>query len=83
MSAFKTRQCHLLVDGRTFHFVAYESQPENRARSQAAEPAMWCLMVGGRRWPVMPFVAGETEDVLQESFSRWIATHATGAVPAT
>ncbi len=72
MSAFKPQQRRLLVNGRVFHFVAYEGQPANVSRKLAAEPAMWCLMVEGRRCPVTPFVPAQPDDVVDRTLLQWL-----------
>lgn len=76
MSGFKPQQRRFLIDGRSFQFVAYEGQPENLARNRPAEPAMWCLMVEGRRCPVMPFVPTHTLEGLDRLLLRWIRANA-------
>lgn len=72
MSTFKSPQRRLVVGGRTFHFVAYEGQPANVSRKQAAEPSMWWLMVEGRRCPVGPFDPGESEESVDRSLMQWL-----------
>ncbi len=72
MSAFKPQQHRLQIEGRSFHFVAYEAQPGNVARNRPAEPAMWCLMVEGRRCPVTPFVPAQTPELVERSLTRWV-----------
>lgn len=72
MSAFKPVQRRLDFQGRTFHFVAYDSQPGSIARQREAEPAMWCLMVEGRRCPVVPFEPGLTEEAADRLLLRWL-----------
>lgn len=74
MGAFP-QQRHITIDGRPFHFVAYEGQPENRKRNQASEPAMWYLMVSGRRFPVGPFVATHSPEQLDKLLCKWVAAN--------
>ena len=76
MSGFKPQQRRFVIDGRAFQFVAYEGQPENLARQRPAEPAMWCLMVEGRRCPVTPFLASQTLESLDRALLRWIQANA-------
>ena len=72
MSAFKSPQLRLTIDGRTFHFVAYEGQPANVTRKQEAEPPMWWLMVAGRRCPVTAFDPGQSEEAVELSLRQWL-----------
>jgi hypothetical protein len=72
MSAFKPIQRRLEFNGRTFHFVAYEGQPASIARQREAEPPMWCLMVEGRRCPVVPFEAAQEAEVADRALLRWL-----------
>ncbi|HWA16037.1 MAG TPA: hypothetical protein VG817_06385 [Gemmatimonadales bacterium] len=72
MSAFKSLQRRLEFNGRAFHFVAYDGQPANLARQRVAEPAMWCLMVEGRRCPVIPFEAGQDLEVTDRALLGWL-----------
>ena len=76
MSAFKPQQRRFLIDGRAFHFVAYEGQSENPARHRPAVPAMWCLMVEGRRCPAVPFVATQAVEAVDQLLVRWLRTNA-------
>ena len=76
MSSFKPQQRRLEIAGRSFLFVSYEGHPENLARKQPAEPAMWCLMVEGRRCPVTPFVASQSQESLDRTLLRWIRSNA-------
>ena len=64
MTAFRPQQRHLTIQGRRFHFVSYEGRPANHRRAQLAYPAMWYLMVEGRRRPVLP--CGGCRQVLME-----------------
>ncbi len=57
MPAFKPQQRRLTIQGRVFHFVSYEGHAANPKREQPASPAMWYLMVEGRRCPVIPYDA--------------------------
>ncbi len=76
MTAFKPQQRHMTLNGRAFHFVAYEGRSENVARNQPGEPPMWYLMVEGRRCPVSPFVADQTVEQIDLMLSRWLQKNA-------
>jgi hypothetical protein len=80
MSAFKPQQCHLTIHGRVLHFVAYEGRPAHRG--QAAAPAMWYLMVEGRRFPVFPWDATLTPAALDAALCAWALDNAMGPIPA-
>ncbi len=75
MGGFKPEQRRFVVDGRTFHFVAYEASPESRAQHRAAEPAMWCLMVEGRRCPVAPWLPDQAEESVDRLLLQWLRTN--------
>ena len=76
MSGFKPQQRRFQIADRSFLFVSYEGQPENLARNRPAEPAMWCLMVEGRRCPVTPFLASQSLESLDRILLRWIQANA-------
>jgi hypothetical protein len=76
MSAFKSQQLQFTINGRPFHFVSYEGRPESLARNQPAEPAMWCLMVEGRRVPVTPFLPAQSLEDAQHFLSGWVRKNA-------
>ncbi|HTO73317.1 MAG TPA: hypothetical protein VMJ30_05835 [Gemmatimonadales bacterium] len=76
MSGFKPQQRRFEIAGRSFLFVSYEAQPASVARKQAAEPAMWCLMVEGRRCAVTPFVADQSLESLDRTLISWIHANA-------
>lgn len=76
MSSFKPQQRRLLVEGRAFHFVAYEGHTENVARNQPAQPPMWCLMLPGGRCPVTPFVTTQSLEALDRALTRWLLANA-------
>ena len=76
MSAFKPQQRHLAIDDRTFHFVSYEAHPPNERRGELGGPAMWYLMVEGRRCPAVAYdPAQELEDV-DRALTRWVQANA-------
>jgi hypothetical protein len=60
MTGFKRQQRHLTIHGHPFHFASYQGRPANHQRAQLAYPAMWYLMVDGRRWPVLPCDASQS-----------------------
>jgi hypothetical protein len=82
MSAFKPQQRHLLIQGRTFHFVSYEGQPANLPKNQAACPPMWYLMAGGRRYAVVPCDPTQSEPDLNRSLTRWVVANALAPIEA-
>lgn len=81
MSAFKPQQRRLMVRGRALHFVSYEGRPANPRRGEDSEPAMWYLMVEGRRFPA--FACDPEQELLEvdRSLARWAEKNAMG--PAT
>lgn len=81
MSAFKPQQRHLTVGGRIFHFVSYEAMPANARRQEAAQPAMWCLMVEGRRMPALPWAAEDGPEEIDRRLAAWVAEHIVPAPP--
>lgn len=83
MSTFKPQQRRLTIAGRPFHFVSYEGQPENLARNQPSRPAMWYLMLEGRRCPVAPVVEAHTPEQVDTGFLRWLAANTLARVPLT
>jgi hypothetical protein len=54
MPAFKPQQRHIVIQDREFHFVSYDKIPADEKRDREAVPAMWYLMVEGRRCEVFP-----------------------------
>lgn len=75
MGGFKPQQRRFVVDGRTFHFVAYEASPESRSQHRAAEPAMWCLMVEGRRCPVAPYLETQDTETVDRALLGWLRSN--------
>lgn len=71
MSAFKPQQRHLVIRGRTFHFVAYEGVPANPRRESAAVEPMWYVMIEGRRLAVAEWDASQTEAQVDAALSAW------------
>jgi hypothetical protein len=70
--SYKIEQCHVRCGGRVFHFVSYDREPANERRGTAEVPAMWYLMGPGKRWPVMPQIAGQTPEALESDLLRWL-----------
>lgn len=76
MANFQPRQRRLLIRTRQFHFVAYEATPGNVKREEDPTPAMWYLMVEGRRCPVMPFEVAQPEDDVEAALTGWVNDNA-------
>jgi hypothetical protein len=70
--SYKVEQCHVRSGGRVFHFVSYDREPANERRGIPEMPAMWYLMGPGKRWPVMPQVAGQALEALESDLLRWV-----------
>jgi hypothetical protein len=75
MSAYKTNQRRVLHRGREFHFVSYEGVAANPRRGEDATPATWYLMRAGKRWSVMPQVAGQDVADLDLLLHQWLDQH--------
>jgi hypothetical protein len=80
--SYKVEQCHVRSGGRVFHFVSYDREPANERRGIAEMPAMWYLMGPGKRWPVMPQVAGQTPEALESDLLRWLVAQGLDNAPA-
>lgn len=78
MSAFKSQQRHLEIQGRTFHFVSYEGQPANVRRNEEAQPPMWYLMVAGRRFAAFPCDATQDLEQVDRALLAWAEANAVG-----
>jgi hypothetical protein len=72
VSSYKVEQCRVTWGGRTFHFVSYDRQPANERRGDPEVPAMWYLMGPGKRWPVMPQVAGQGDEEIERELTAWL-----------
>jgi hypothetical protein len=83
VSAFKPQQRHLTMQGRAFHFVSYEARPANLRRAELASPAMWFLMVEGRRWPVLPCDPSLSLPQLDAALCAWAEDNAIGPIEPT
>lgn len=80
MSTPKPQQRHLTIRGRPFHFVSYQGSPGNPRRAQLPYPAMWYLMVEGRRCPVLRCDAALSLAELDAALSAWVEDNALGPV---
>jgi hypothetical protein len=83
MSAFKSKQRHLEIQGRVFHFVSYEGRPADARRNQAGEPDMWYLMVEGRRCPVVVCDSAQTDVEIDQLLLQWALENAVRPAVAT
>jgi hypothetical protein len=83
MTAFKPQQRQLTIRGRRFHFVSREGRPANHRRAQLAYPAMWYLMVEGRRCPVLPCDSSKSLPELDAALRDWAEDNALGPVEGT
>jgi hypothetical protein len=72
VSSHKVEQRRLSHRGREFHFVSYDAQIANERRGQAAIPAMWYLMIEGKRRPVLPHVPGQELMELDGALLQWV-----------
>lgn len=72
MSKLIVEQRRLQYRGKEFHFVSYDVVPANPKRAQPATPPAWWLMNAGKRWEVMPFRPGQSEQELDRAFIRWL-----------
>lgn len=79
MSSPRTLQQFITVRGRRLHFVAYDAQPGNPRRGIEAVPAMWCMMAGLTRCPVMAFDPAQPEADRAKALERWAEHNAFGA----
>jgi hypothetical protein len=80
VTTFKPQQRHLTVRGRAFHFVSYEAQPADTRRNLEASPAMWFLMVEGRRCPVLPCDTEQSLAEVDAALQHWVEDNAIGPV---
>ena len=76
MSAFKPQQRHLAMGGRNFHFVSYEAQEPNARRGELGSPPMWCLMVEGRRCPVLSYDPAQPLEDVDIALAKWVKENA-------
>lgn len=83
MSPPKPQQRHLTIRGRALHFVSYEGSRGNPQRAQLPYPAMWYLMVEGRRCPVFPCDTSLTPADLDAALVAWADDNAQGPVESS
>lgn len=81
MSHYRTDQCRLVHRGKEFHFVSYEGHLANPAKGEAAAPAMWYVMIAGRRHAVMPEVPGQDLVDRDQRLMAWLEANAVGRAP--
>jgi hypothetical protein len=72
VSTYKIEQRRVHYRGRDFHFVSYDGHPANERRGEPSAPPMWYLMGPGRRWPVMPQVAGQPDEEIERGLIGWL-----------
>jgi hypothetical protein len=82
MAIFQPRQRRLVIRKRQFHFVAYEATPGNVKREEEPTPAMWYLMVEGRRCAAIPFENSQPEEEVEQLLTRWVKANALGPAEA-
>jgi hypothetical protein len=80
MSPPKPQQRRLTIRGRVYHFVSYQGSRGNPQRAQLPYPAMWYLMVEGRRCPVLPCAPELCGNSLDAALSAWVDDNALGPV---
>src|SRR4051794_9531128 len=81
VSSHKVEQRRLSHRGREFHFVSYDAQIANERRGQPAVPAMWYLMIEGKRRPVLPHTPGQELGELDDALLKWVDEQVYGLVP--
>jgi hypothetical protein len=74
MGSYKVLQQRINHAGKSFHFVSYDGVPANARRGEEATGPMWYLMRAGKRWPVMPQVAGQPETETQAALGSWLVS---------
>jgi hypothetical protein len=72
MNKHKVEQRRLVFKGREFHFVSYEGQVANAARSIEATEASWYLMSAGKRWEVMPHSPDQEALEVDRRLMAWL-----------
>ncbi|HSE67466.1 MAG TPA: hypothetical protein VLB12_10785 [Gemmatimonadales bacterium] len=82
MSTFKPQQRHLTIEGRAFHFVSYEGREANERRAEKAEPAMWYLMLEGRRCPTVRCLPDQSETEIDKALLQWVEDQGLTPLPA-
>lgn len=72
MGGYRTDQHHVIHRGRKYHFVSYEARPANVRTGHDAEPATWCLIRAGKRWPAFPELPGQDPEEILSAFTSWL-----------
>jgi hypothetical protein len=72
MAAYKNLQRYVAHRGREFHFVSYEGAPADPGRGRVAMPPTWFLVNAGKRWAVMPQIADESDDAVDQRLIAWL-----------
>jgi hypothetical protein len=78
VTAFTPGRRHLTIDGHPFHFASCAGRPANHARAQLAYPAMWYLLVDGRRCPVLPCDSSRSPLELDAALRDYVEDNALG-----
>jgi len=82
MSSYKTQQHRIVRRGRTFHFVSYEGHPADLKRQLSEMPPSWYVMLGGKRWMVMPELGQTPPEELDRLFGEWLDARVFDGAPA-
>ena len=64
------------MGGRNFHFVSYEAMETNARRKEPGSPPMWCLMVEGRRCPVLSYDPAQSLEDVDVALAKWVRANA-------
>ena len=80
MVDFKSQRRLLRIRGRVFHFASHRGRTANLKRFELPFPAMWYLMVEGRRCPVFPCDSIQGPVALDQALRSWAADNALGPV---
>ncbi len=72
LGSYRVEQRQIMYRGQAYHFVSYEGQRANPARSQLASAAAWFLMSAGTRWEVMPQVLGQEPADIDQHLLAWL-----------
>lgn len=64
MSRHTVQQHWLSHRGRDFHFVVQDGL--------ASTPPTWFAMIAGKRWAVMPEIAGQAPEELDAQLAGWL-----------
>lgn len=83
MSKFTSEHRRLRIRSRLFHFVSHTGRLANFRLAHLAYPAMWYLMVEGRRCPVFPCDPSQSVPELDAALRDWAEDNALGPVEET